>query len=117
MYKKNQVKNDVKFEAERVKKCSNQSCYEVSEVVTKTTQIMFIKRLCNHVDAKWKYLSECLMGSSIKHLKWKRLFKNIKNLPDKIFIETSCQHGVILQLQNRNHFQIFWTNLYFIMIL
>ena len=35
----------------------------------KTTQIMFIKRLCNHIDAKWKYLSEYLMGSSIKHLK------------------------------------------------
>ena len=26
----------------------------------KTTQIMFIKRLRNHVDAKWKYLSEYL---------------------------------------------------------
>ena len=51
----------------------------------KTTQIMFIKRLCNHVDAKWKYLSEYLMGSSIKHLKWKRLFKNIKNLPKTKF--------------------------------
>ena len=27
---------------------------------SKTAQIMFIKRLCNHVDAKWEHLSEYL---------------------------------------------------------
>ena len=79
----------------------------------KTTQIMFIKRLCNHVDAKCKYLSEYLMGSSIKHLKWKRLFKNIKNLPKTKFyrdlLSTWCYFTTTKP--------IFWTNLYFIMIL
>ena len=35
----------------------------------KSAQIMFIKRLCSPVDAKWKHLSEYLMGSYINELK------------------------------------------------
>ena len=42
----------------------------------KATHFMFIKGLCNHVDAKWKHLCEYLMGSNVKELKWKQLFKN-----------------------------------------
>ena len=51
----------------------------------KSAQIMFIKRLCSPVDAKWKHLSEYLMDSYRNKLKWKRPFKNIKDLPKTQF--------------------------------
>ena len=61
---------------------------------TQSAQIMFIKRLCSQVDAKWKYLLEYLMGSYINELMWKRLFKNIKDLPKtqfyRDFLPTWC---------------------------
>ena len=46
----------------------------------KSAQIMFIKRLCNQLDAKWKHLLQYLMGCYIKELKWKQKLKKHKEL-------------------------------------
>ena len=56
----------------------------VSEVI-KTAQIMWIKRLGNPINAKWKVLSFFLMGITKKHLFSKLNFTSLATLPSNKF--------------------------------
>ena len=43
--------------------------------------IMWMRRYCNSIKAKWKALSECLMNIENKMIYQKKICKNIKHMP------------------------------------
>ena len=49
-----------------------------SRYVCSTAHIMFIKRLCNNINAKWKALTEFLMGFKISELFTKKSALNLQ---------------------------------------
>ena len=53
--------------------------------MVKTAKIMWVKRFSNEINAKWKVLSENLMGLNREQLFHKSMFKNIKLKPQTAF--------------------------------
>ena len=53
--------------------------------MVKTVKIMWVKRFCNGRNAKWKVLSEHLMGLSREQLFYKIMFNNVKLKPQTSF--------------------------------
>ena len=46
------------------------------EHIVKTAKTMWIKRLTNNIQAKWKVMAEELMGMSVRELSENMLFAN-----------------------------------------
>ena len=46
--------------------------------LVETVKVMFVKRLCNGVDAKWKVLAQELMGIHLNNICERRLLQSIK---------------------------------------
>ena len=44
-------------------------------------KIMWMRRYCNSINAKWKVLFECLMNIENKMIYQKKIYKNIKDKP------------------------------------
>ena len=53
--------------------------------MVKTAKIMWVKRFSNEINAKWKVLSENLMGLNREQLFYKSMFKYIKLKPQTAF--------------------------------
>ena len=67
----------------------------------KTTKIMWIKRLTNSINAKWKTLSYYMMGIKKELLFNKLYFSTVDLTPKVIFIEIYCRFGLILSQSDR----------------
>ena len=53
-----------------------------------TVQIMFVKRLCNGVDAKWKVVAQALMGIHLNNICERRLLQSIKqNIKTEFYLD------------------------------